>query len=160
MNNHHLCFRKTDDTAVIPSRATPKSVGYDLSSKQNGKDITVKAHGKAMIETGLSITFPEGWSGRIAPRSGMAWKNFTTIGAGIIDPDYDGEVKVVIFNHADTDLHIEPGQRVAQLILCPVHVPPVKEILADGKMEILENEPDRVRGTGGFGSTGCGALTL
>lgn len=83
--------------------------------------------------------------GRIAPRSGLASKHFIDTGAGVIDADYRGPVKVLLFNHADADYEIKEGDRVAQLVLERIVTPDVVEV------EELE---ESVRGVGGFGSTG------
>jgi dUTP pyrophosphatase len=66
-------------------------------------EITVPANGKALVKTGISMAIPMGNYGRIAPRSGLAWKNFINVGAGVIDSDYRGELGVLLFNHANTD---------------------------------------------------------
>ena len=83
--------------------------------------------------------------GRIAPRSGLAAKNFIDTGAGVIDADYRGQVKVLLFNHNDTDFPVAEGDRVAQLIVERIVTPEVQEVA-----ELEES----VRGAGGFGSTG------
>ena len=83
--------------------------------------------------------------GRIAPRSGLASKNFIDTGAGVIDADYRGPVKVLLFNHAETDYKIKEGDRIAQLVLERIYTPEVAEVA-----ELEES----VRGAGGFGSTG------
>lgn len=83
--------------------------------------------------------------GRIAPRSGLASKHFIDTGAGVIDADYRGEVKVLLFNHAETDFEIKEGDRIAQLVLERIYTPEVVEV-----QELEES----VRGAGGFGSTG------
>ena len=77
----------------------------------------IPAHGKALVSTGLSVKIPEGNYGRIAPRSGLAWKNFIDIGAGVIDEDYRGEVKVLLFNLGGEDFTVKFGDRVAQFII-------------------------------------------
>lgn len=86
--------------------------------------------------------------GRIAPRSGLAAKNFIDVGAGVIDADYRGPVKVLLFNHGETGFEVKEGDRVAQLVLERIYTPEVEEV------EELE---ESVRGAGGFGSTGVGA---
>ncbi len=83
--------------------------------------------------------------GRIAPRSGLAAKNFIDTGAGVIDADYRGQVKVLLFNHSDVDFEVKMHDRVAQLVLERIYTPEVREI-----DELVES----VRGEGGFGSTG------
>ena len=83
--------------------------------------------------------------GRIAPRSGLAVKHFIDTGAGVIDSDYRGQVKVLLFNHSEVDFEIKEGDRIAQLVLERIYTP---EILVVDKLE------ESVRGAGGFGSTG------
>ena len=88
---------------------------------------------------------PDGTYGRVAPRSGLAWKNHIDVGAGVIDQDYRGNVGVVLFNHAEVDLEVTAGMRVAQLVLEKIMTPEIMEV-----DELDETE----RGAGGFGSTG------
>ena len=83
--------------------------------------------------------------GRVAPRSGLASKNFIDTGAGVIDADYRGPLKVLLFNHAETDYEIKEADRIAQLIVERIYTPEVVEV-----QELEES----VRGAGGFGSTG------
>ena len=83
--------------------------------------------------------------GRIAPRSGLASKHMIDTGAGVIDADYRGQVKVLLFNHGEADFEVKEGDRVAQLVLERIYTPEVLEV------EELE---ESVRGAGGFGSTG------
>jgi dUTPase len=83
--------------------------------------------------------------GRVAPRSGLASKHFIDTGAGVIDADYRGQVKVLLFNHSDANFPIAEGDRVAQLIIERIYTPEV--------VEVAELE-ESVRGAGGFGSTG------
>jgi len=84
------------------------------SSAQN---TAIPAHGRALVDTDISIAVPAGTYGRIAPRSGLAVKNFIDVGAGVIDADYRGQLKILLFNHADADFEVKEGDRVAQLIL-------------------------------------------
>ena len=83
--------------------------------------------------------------GRIAPRSGLAAKHMIDTGAGVIDADYRGQVKVLLFNHGDADFAVKPGDRVAQLILERIYTP---------EIEVVDELEESVRGAGGFGSTG------
>lgn len=83
--------------------------------------------------------------GRIAPRSGLASKHFIDTGAGVIDADYRGQVKVLLFNHNEADFEIKEGDRIAQLVLERIATPDVVEV---------EELAESVRGAGGFGSTG------
>ena len=143
-----LRVKKLSEFAVIPSRGSPLSAGYDLSAAH---EITVPARGKALAMTDLAMVIPETCYGRIAPRSGLAWKKHVDIGAGVIDADYRGNVGVVMFNHADEDLVVKRGDRVAQLVLERICMADVVEV---GEGEELD---DTERGAGGFGSTGVGA---
>jgi len=83
--------------------------------------------------------------GRIAPRSGLASKHSIATGAGVIDADYRGQVKVLLFNHSDADFDVKEGERIAQLVLERIYTPEIVEV-----QELEET----VRGAGGFGSTG------
>lgn len=93
----------------------------------------------------MLTTRPHGTDGRVAPRSGLASKNFIDTGAGVIDADYRGPVKILLFNHSDVDFAVKEGDRVAQLVIERIYTPEVVEV------EELEAS---VRGAGGFGSTG------
>lgn len=137
-----LRVKKLSEHAVIPTRGSAGAAGYDLSSAY---DYTVPARGKELVKTDLSIAIPEGTYARIAPRSGLAWKNFIDTGAGVVDYDYRGNVGVILFNHSDSDFVVRKGDRVAQLILERILTPEVVEV------EDLEATD---RGAGGFGSTG------
>ncbi len=130
------------ENATVPTRGSMSSAGWDLYA---ANDIVVTARGKAIIPTDLAVAISVGYYGRIAPRSGMSWKNHTDIGAGVIDADYRGPVGVVMFNHADEDLQITKGDRVAQLV--------VEQISTDD-LVVVDDLDDTERGEGGFGSTG------
>jgi dUTP pyrophosphatase len=83
-----LKFKRLTENATIPTKGSPLAAGYDLYSASN---LIVPAKGKALVPTNLSVAIPIGNYGRIAPRSGLAWKNFIDVGAGVIDADYRGE---------------------------------------------------------------------
>ena len=137
-----LRVKKLYSDASRPARADGGAAGYDLFSYD---DALVPQGGKALVPTGLSFTVPEGTYGRIAPRSGLAWKHSIHVGAGVIDASYSGHVQVVLFNLGSQDVEIKKGDRIAQLILEKIETPPVVEV------ETLETT---ARGGGGFGSTG------
>lgn len=134
--------KKLSDTATIPTRGSEVAAGWDLYASQ---EVVVPARGKAIITTDIAIAIPVGFYGRVAPRSGMAWKKHTDIGAGVIDADYRGPVGVVMFNHSDEDLQIEVGDRVAQLVIEQISMAPLTEV---------DSLDDTERGEGGYGSTG------
>lgn len=115
---------------------------YEISSAY---DYTVPARGKELVKTDIQIEVPEGTYGRIAPRSGLAWKNSIDVGAGVIDQDYRGNVGVILFNFSDTDFEVKKGDRIAQLICERITYPVVVE---------AKSLTDTDRGAGGFGSTG------
>ena len=140
-----LLIKKLSPSASTPTRGSAFAAGYDLYAS---KDTTVPSRGKVLVSTDLSIATPEGTYGRVAPRSGLAVKNFIDTGAGVIDADYRGEVKVLLFNHSDKDFEVKVGDRIAQLVLERIYTPEVMEV---------ENLEESVRGAGGFGSTGVGA---
>jgi len=134
--------KKLSETATIPTRGSEVAAGWDLYASQ---EVLVPARGKAIIATDIAIAVPVGFYGRVAPRSGMAWKKHTDIGAGVIDADYRGPVGVVMFNHSDEDLQIEVGDRVAQLVIEQISMAPLTEV---------DSLDDTERGEGGYGSTG------
>lgn len=139
-----LKFQKLVPDALPPTRATSGSAGYDLHAVEG---YVLTPHHRVVVSTGLRISLPPGTYGRIAPRSGLAVKHGLDVGAGVVDPDYTGELKVVLFNHDDHQTFIiRPGYRIAQLIVEPFQAPDVEEV-----EDIAETE----RGDGGFGSTGC-----
>lgn len=94
------------------------------------------------------MAIPEGNYGRIAPRSGLAAKNMIDVGAGVIDSDYRGEVKVLLFNLSDVDFEVSKNDRIAQLII---------EKYTPTQLVEVEELDSTVRGVGGFGSTGVKA---
>jgi deoxyuridine 5'-triphosphate nucleotidohydrolase len=142
MSTELLRVKKLTELAILPSRGSKYAAGFDLSSAY---DIVVPSRGKAIVKTDLAIAIPPNTYARIAPRSGLAAKNFIDVGAGVVDYDYRGNVGVVLFNHAEEDFTIKRGDRVAQLIL---------ERISMADMEEVQELPDTERGVAGFGSTG------
>lgn len=137
-----LLVQKLASTATTPTRGSAFAAGYDMYASAN---TTIHAKNKALVSTSLAIAVPLGTYGRVAPRSGLASKHFLDIGAGVIDADYRGEVKVLMFNFSDVDYQVKQGERIAQLVLERIVTPDVVEV------DSLEAS---VRGAGGFGSTG------
>lgn len=142
-----LFFAKMYPWIQLPMRKTIGSAGLDLP---NLKRTIVEPFGKAMLETGLLCKIPFGYYGRIAPRSGYSWKHHVSISAGVIDCDYRGEIKVVLFNHDPKNrLIIQPNDCVAQLV--------IEKIDMSEPVEICQSQIYRVqkrRNSDGFGSTG------
>jgi len=137
-----LTISKLHQNAILPSRSTPGAAGYDLCAIDN---FVVNPGARVVVPTGISVELPQGTYGRIAPRSGLAVKHGLDVLAGVIDPDYRGEIKVVLFN-SDTRVPyvIRPGYRIAQLILENFTIADVVEA------PLSETN----RGESGFGSTG------
>lgn len=136
------------DKATLPVKGSAWAAGYDIYSSASG---VIPAKGQALIDTDLTICVPYGTYGRIAPRSGLAVKHGISTGAGVVDADYRGEVKVLLFNHGDADFKVEAGDRIAQLVLERIINADIVEITAD---EVDSTE----RGEGRFGSTGVKKL--
>ncbi|KAE8681061.1 Deoxyuridine 5'-triphosphate nucleotidohydrolase [Hibiscus syriacus] len=136
-----LKVKRLSEKDVLPSRGSALAAGYDLSS---ATDTKVPARGKTLIPTELSISVPEGTYGRIAPRSGLAWKHSIDVGAGVIDADYRGPLGVILFNYSDVDVEVKVGDRIAQLII---------EIIIPDVLEV-EDLDATTREAGGFGFTG------
>ena len=137
-----LLVKKLVAHAIAPMRATEGSAGYDLSS---AVDAVIPPNGRLAVSTGIAIGLPEGTYGRVAPRSGLAYKFGIDVFAGVIDQDYRGEVKCILYNSGDQPFVITTGDRICQLILEVIKIPDVAVVL-----EIDDTE----RGAGGFGSTG------
>ena len=133
---------KLDDSSQVPTRSTTEAAGYDLYSIE---DKTIPPFEKLLIDTGISIQLPEGTYGRIAPRSGLASRHFIDVGAGVIDRDYQGRIKVLLFNFSTTNFEVGKGDRIAQLII-EKNMTPETEIVTT-----LGSQTER--GIRGFGST-------
>lgn len=141
--NDSLKIQLRSSDATVPTKGSIEAAGYDIYAS---KPTTIPARGQGMASTDVSFTVPRGTYGRIAPRSGLAVKHGIQTGAGVVDRDYTGEVKVVLFNHSDKDFQINKGDRVAQLIL--------ERIVDDAEIVVVESLEESSRGAGGFGSTG------
>lgn len=137
-----LRVKRLSPDATLPVRGSPGAVGYDLYALQG---CIILPGRRGVVPTGISVELPPGCYGRIAPRSGLAVRHGIQVGAGVVDPDYTGELKVVLFNHDSAPYAIKPGYRIAQLVLEKCLVPDIEEVT-----EVSETE----RGEGGFGSTG------
>uniref|UniRef100_A0A023F852 Deoxyuridine 5'-triphosphate nucleotidohydrolase n=1 Tax=Triatoma infestans TaxID=30076 RepID=A0A023F852_TRIIF len=137
-----LRFVKLSSKAYAPIKGSEKAAGFDLRSAYN---YIIPSRGKELVKTDLQIDLPEGCYGRVAPRSGLAWKNHIDVGAGVIDADYRGNVGVVLFNHGPEDFVVKEGDRIAQLICERILYPSLQEVQT---IDVTN------RGSGGFGSTG------
>lgn len=129
-----------------PSYATELSAGLDLKASIS-EPVTLAPLGRALIPTGLYIELPQGTEAQIRPRSGLAAKSGITVlnAPGTIDADYRGEIKVILVNLSDTEFVVNPGERIAQMVVARY------EKIVWEETDSLE---DTERGAGGFGSTG------
>lgn len=142
MSQHiDISITKLSTKGHIPTYGSNSAAGCDLYSAEN---VIVPAEGKGLIKTDIAIIIPDGYYGRIAPRSGLAWKKHIDVGAGVIDSDYRGNIGIVLFNHSKKEFIIRPGDRIAQLILERIAHANFKE----------EDLDVTSRGSDGFGSTG------
>jgi len=137
-----LQVAKLTDKAIIPTKGSAAAAGYDLYSAY---DYTIPARGKVLAKTDVQVRVPRGTYGRVAPRSGLAWKHHIDIGAGVVDEDYRGNLGVVMFNHAEAEFTVKAGDRIAQLVCERIAHPEIQELASLDATE---------RGEGGFGSTG------
>ena len=141
-----VLIKKLDSSVELPAYKTNGASGMDLMAFINDQ-ITIKPQNSSLIPTGISVAFPNEFEIQIRPRSGLAAKNNISVlnTPGTIDSDYRGEIKVILYNHGNTDFIINNKDRIAQMILTPVI-----------KMNLEETDilPETVRGEGGFGSTG------
>lgn len=132
----------TSEFSLCPAKGTPDSAGYDLYSTEKG---VILPQERKMIDTGIQMQIPQGYYGRIAPRSGLALKNGIDVMAGVIDSDYRNNIKCILLNTDKNSIYeYNIGDKIAQIIIEKHY--DVNFIIAD----ILE-KTDR---NGGFGSTG------
>ena len=141
-----VLIKKLNPEAKLPSYKTKGSSGMDLMALVDDK-IIVKPNSSELISTGLSIAIPEDLEIQIRPRSGLAAKHSISVlnTPGTIDSDYRGELKIILYNHSNKDFIVNKNDRVAQIVLVPV-------LKVD--FEEVQELPETVRGSGGFGSTG------
>lgn len=146
-------IKKLSDNAIIPTRGSEGAAGYDLYSTEN---VDLYPSERYLFKTDISMVIPEGYYGKIAPRSGLAFKNGISVLGGIIDQDYRGNIGVILLNTQMIDLDNEDGysaipvkitknQRIAQIIF---------EKYYTAEFEEVDNLEDSSRGQNGYGSTG------
>ena len=139
-----LPIRRLHEGAVLPSRAYAGDAGLDLSAAEPAE---LAPGSRATIGTGLAIALPERHAGLVLPRSGLASKHGIGVlnAPGLIDSGYRGEVRVILHNHGSETFRVEPGMRIAQLVLVAVE---------DVVLVEVEELPPTERGEGGHGSSG------
>jgi dUTP pyrophosphatase len=158
-----LKIKKLHKDAIIPTRSNPTDSGLDLYSIE---DIQIQQGQYKMVATGIAIQLPKPletnvypyelgvnfrqlitWEAQIRPKSGLAAKHGITIvnSPGTVDNDYRGEIKIILRNEGSDIFYIKKGERIAQMVICPIVTPEIIEV---------DELDDTKRGSGGFGSTG------
>ena len=135
------------ENAVLPKYAYPSDSGFDLHATE---EVIIGPFGRALVPTGLKVSFEEGYEIQVRPKSGLAIKQGLTVlnTPGTVDQGYTGEIQVIVFNTNNTTVTIPKGMKVGQGVLCPVVQGKYVSIEQVGQVE------DKDRGDNGFGSTG------
>ena len=141
----NLLIKRLSPTAILPSYAHPGDAGLDLFADRAA---SLEPGETKLIGTGISIELPEGTEGQVRPRSGLALKHSVTVlnSPGTIDRGYRGEVGVILINHGPRRFDVEPGMKIAQLVVAACLT---VEVVEAGDLS------NSSRGHGGFGSTGA-----
>jgi dUTP pyrophosphatase len=135
--------KKLSENAIIPTQGTNFAAGYDLYAAE---DAVVVCGTRKLIKTNVSMEITPGYYGRIAPRSGLAYKNGIDVLAGVIDSDYRGDIGVILYNtDKNIDFTVKKGDRIAQIIFEACYIATLNNV---------ENLDNTLRQAGGFGSTG------
>lgn len=140
-------FEKLHKDARVPCYGSLQAAGADLFHADH-QSITINPGKRKLIKTGIAMAIPEGYYGRIAPRSGAAYKNGIDVLAGVIDCDYRGDVGVILINFGEVPVYVHPGDRIAQIIF---------ERCEQANFSLIQSGdslPKSRRGHHGFGSTG------
>lgn len=142
----NMRIKKLHNQAILPSYQTEQSAGMDLAACID-EPVVIAPHGRAIIPTGLAIALPAGYEAQIRGRSGMAAKFgiMPANGTGTIDADYRGEVGVILLNTTTEPFTVEPGMRVAQMVIAKYETAVWEEV---------DTLDETERGAGGYGSTG------
>ena len=141
-----VLVKKLNPKVQLPTYKTKGSSGMDLMAFIESP-IEILPNTSTLIPTGISVAIPNDFEIQIRPRSGLAIKfNISVLNTpGTIDSDYRGEIKIILFNHGNQKFIVKNNDRVAQMVLVPI---------LKVNFEEVDNLPDTLRGSGGFGSTG------
>lgn len=147
MQKVEVKIKKISPNAVLPTYGTENAAGADLSACLFAP-VTIDPGQTFVVKTGLTMEIPEGYVGLIYARSGLATKRGLAPAnkVGVIDSDYRGEIMVALYNQSELPQKIEPGERIAQLVIAPY---------LQGVFNEVDELSDTTRGAGGFGSTGA-----
>ena len=141
-----ILVKKLNKNVRLPDYKASGSSGMDIVAN-NKKKITIYPNRIAIIPTGIAVGIPKNFEIQIRPRSGLAAKRGISVlnTPGTIDSDYRGEVKIILINLGKKSFIVNFGDRIAQMVLCPI---------VKGKLKLVKKLPKSIRGRGGFGSTG------
>lgn len=137
-----LKVKSLGDDFRCPTRNSELDAGYDIYSAE---DCEIEPGKRHAVSTQMAVAVPHNHYGRVAPRSGLAFKHGIDVLAGVCDSGYRGEIKVILINFGDTTFRVEKGMRIAQLVLEKISILPVVEV---------EELDETDRGEKGFGSSG------
>lgn len=135
---------KLDEGAILPTRGHESDAGYDLYVPKNQITKYLWKNDSLVIDTGVHMLIPDGYCGILISKSGLN-TNKSVTSHGLIDAGYTGSIKVKLYNHGNDRLHIEPGDKISQIVIVPCMTPPLMTV---------DKLPDTDRGNRGFGSTG------
>lgn len=150
LSNNNIQFQKLSEKATVPKNAHSGDAGYDLHSAVS---TMIPARSNKLVKTNLCVRLPSppipGTSvyARVAERSGLALKKCISVGGGVVDSNYTGDIGVIMCNHGDAEFFVNQGDRIAQLVVTVCMTPMVQEV-DNISSEVTE------RGAGGFGSSG------
>lgn len=134
--------------AILPARSNPSDAGFDLFAMETMPEVVLHPGERYLMKIGVYTAIPDGYYGRIAPRSGLSLKSGLDILGGVVDTDYRGELGVILLNTGTRPITFKGGDRIAQLILEKIAVPIPEQVTT------LEDLGTTDRGAGGYGSTG------
>jgi dUTP pyrophosphatase len=137
-----LRFKQLDPRAVLPARGSSFAAGLDICCIE---DLIIEPRQRTIARTGLAAAIPQGFYGRVAPRSGLAAKHGLDVLAGVIDSDYRGELCCLLYNTSDAAINLPAGSKICQLIIEKIITP---------EAAWANDLDETARGAGGFGSTG------
>lgn len=145
-NTYDINVKKLDERAILPTYGSERAAGADLYACMS-EPVCIEPGETVFIHTGLAMEIPEGFAGLIFARSGLASKRGLAPAnkVGVVDSDYRGEFMVAVHNHSSEKQTVEPGERIAQLVITPY---------ITGSFHVVDELENTVRGEGGFGSTG------
>ena len=146
METVQFCFQRLSPLATLPHYQTEHAAGMDLhAALETG--VEVQPGDIELVPCGFAMAIPPGYEAQVRPRSGLSTKHGISMpnAPGTIDSDYRGEVKIPLINLGRLPFMVEPGMRIAQMVICPV---------IRAEIEEVDSLEETVRGAGGFGSTG------